>query len=90
MKRVYLIISGDLQGVGFRAFVVKAAKKLSIVGWVKNRRDKTVKIVGEGDKDTLERFVGMCHKGPALAVIKNSVVDWQEATGEFVAFEVVY
>ena len=50
MKRIHLIISGDVQGVGYRAWTKRQAKDLGIVGWVKNREDKAVELVGEGEE----------------------------------------
>lgn len=88
MKRVHVIISGDVVGVGFRSWVRGRAKNLGITGWVKNRDDDTVEIMAEG-KD-LEKFVKECRRGPDVAWVKDIDATWTEATGEFVSFEVLY
>lgn len=51
MKRARLVIFGDVQGVGFRAWAVRQAKELGLVGWVKNREDDTVGGSGRGAKN---------------------------------------
>ncbi len=90
MKRVHLIISGDVQGVGFRGFVWERAKNLGLDGWVKNRDDGMVEVVAEGQKTALEELVKSCHRGPEVAWVEKVDVVWQEASEEFVGFEVVY
>jgi len=88
MKRVHLIISGDVVGVGFRAFVLRCAQDRSLTGWVKNTKNKQVEVVAEGKN--LGDFVNMCRKGPDVAWVQNVEVSWYKATGEFPSFEVIY
>lgn len=90
MKRVHLIISGDVQGVGFRAWVLRQAQDFQLTGWVKNREDGSVEVIGEGLKYDLEEFIKRCHDGPDLSWVERIDIQWQEATGEFVHFAIVY
>lgn len=90
MKRAHLIISGDVQGVGFRAWVVREARELDLTGWVKNRENGAVEVVVEGQKADLEELVKLCQHGPEVAWVENVEVHWSESTGEFFRFEVVY
>ena len=60
MKRAHLIISGDVQGVGFRAWIVRQAKEFSLTGWVKNREDGAVELVAEGVRQSLEELIKRC------------------------------
>ncbi len=90
MKRVRLIISGDVQGVGFRAWVLRQARELELVGWVKNRKDGAVEVVAEGSKEDLEELVKSCNHGPDVAWVEKVDIQWTEATGEFMGFVVVY
>lgn len=90
MKRVHLVISGDVVGVGFRSWSRGFAQNLGLTGWVKNREDDTVELVAEGSKDALEKLVNACQKGPDVAWVSRVDADWQKATGEFVTFTVVY
>lgn len=90
MKRVHLIISGDVQGIGYRAWARKQAQDLQLTGWVKNREDDTVELVAEGPKEKLEEMIARCQKGPEVAWVKDVAITWQEATGTFVSFDIVY
>lgn len=90
MKRVHLTISGDVQGVGYRAWARKQAREMGLVGWVKNREDGAVEVVAEGEKHKLEILMKECHDGPEVAFVEKVQVEWEKATGEFVGFEVVY
>ena len=90
MKRVHLIISGDVVGVGFRSWTLRLARTLSLTGWVKNREDSAVEIVAEGPRNALEDLVSACQKGPEVAWVENVRTTWEEATGEFLGFEVLY
>lgn len=89
-QRVHLVISGDVQGVGYRTWARKQARDLGLVGWVKNREDGTVEVVAEGEKKDLEEFIKQCQHGPDVAWVENLEVIWEKSTGEFVEFEVVY
>lgn len=91
MSRVRLIITGDVQGVGFRAWVRRYARDTSLLtGWVKNRDDGTVEVLAEGGKKDLEEFIKQCEQGPEVAWVQGVEVTWEEATDELVGFEVVY
>jgi acylphosphatase len=87
---VHVIISGDVQGVGFRAWVIRQARELGVLGWVKNREDGAVETVAEGTRKDLEEFVQRCRRGPGVAWVEKVDVRWEEATGEYDDFDVVY
>ncbi|OGG24004.1 hypothetical protein A3A79_02295 [Candidatus Gottesmanbacteria bacterium RIFCSPLOWO2_01_FULL_43_11b] len=90
MKRAHLIISGDVQGVGFRAWIVRQAKEFSLTGWVKNREDGAVELVAEGVRQSLEELIKRCQHGPEVSWVEKVDVAWKEASNEFVSFDVVY
>ncbi len=56
MQHLKLIASGTVQGVGFRAFVIRIARSLSLIGYVKNLPDGAVEIVAEGEEEQLAAF----------------------------------
>ncbi len=90
MKRVFLIVSGDVQGVGFRAWTKRLAKALSLTGWVQNRDNGTVAIVAEGSAEVLKMFVDQVRQGPDVAWVEHLDIQWGEGNGEFLRFEVLY
>jgi acylphosphatase len=60
----HVVVRGKVQGVGFRAFVEDQAARLSIEGWVRNRRDGTVEAVIAGTPEQVEAMLEACRKGP--------------------------
>jgi len=86
-SRLHLVISGTVQGVGFRAFVKQQAEKLKLVGWVKNTAEG-VELVAEGAKESLEKFLSLCLKGSLGAHVHKHETQWETATGEFSTFKI--
>jgi acylphosphatase len=70
---VHVLIRGDVQGVGFRAWVQHHAQLNGLAGWVRNRRDGTVEAVFSGPEDMVEVMLTACRQGPATARV--SVVE---------------
>lgn len=88
--KVHLTISGTVQGVGFRSWAKWQAKKLGLVGWVKNRDDESVELVAEGTKRKLEELITRCRRGPEVSLVKNVNITWSDGTGELLGFEVIH
>lgn len=69
MTRSRVIVSGRVQGVGFRLSLARAAESRGVSGWVRNRPDGTVEAVIEGSADAVESVVRWCGQGPRGAVV---------------------
>ena len=69
------LISGRVQGVGFRYFVQSVAVRESIAGWVRNLDDGRVETAAAGEADAMERFERAIRQGPAGARIDHVAVD---------------
>jgi acylphosphatase len=67
-------VSGRVQGVGFRWFVLQCAKAAGVAGWVRNTPDGAVEVLATGDSDQLELIEKSLNKGP-LASRVDGVVD---------------
>jgi len=79
MRSAHLIISGRVQGVGYRAWLAEEARARALNGWVRNRQDGTVEAVLAGPSDPLNALISACGTGPAEAeVARVDVSDWQE------------
>ncbi len=65
------LISGRVQGVGFRWFVFRRANELGVVGWAKNLRDGRVEVLGIGAAEDLATFDSALRVGPKLASVVN-------------------
>jgi len=87
MKQVHLLISGFVQGVGYREFVKREAEKLGIVGWVRNLPDNRVEVLAQGSENDLNKLIKICEKGLFLADVKNIAIEWQEPQEQFESFE---
>lgn len=70
MTAVHVIVEGRVQGVGFRAWVVREAKAKGLAGWVRNRADGSVEAVFSGEDQAVRAMVEACGQGPRLAVVR--------------------
>lgn len=68
---LHLIISGFVQGVGFRQYIKQQARDLNLKGWVKNTFNGKVEAVFVGDSLDTEKMLEICKKGPFLAEVKK-------------------
>ena len=62
--RVRLLVSGRVQGVGFRWFVREAARRHRLAGWVRNRPDGSVELEVSGEDGSYREFLGALREGP--------------------------
>ncbi len=80
-----LLISGVVQGVGFRYSMMAQARLLGITGWVRNRRDGSVEAMIAGDAAQIEAMLAWSSIGPAGGAVEKLVVE--SAVGDFQDFE---
>jgi acylphosphatase len=69
------VVSGRVQGVGFRYFAQDAARREGLHGYVTNQDDGTVEVKAEGEADALERFERALRRGPSRSRIEHVMVD---------------
>lgn len=69
MSAKRLTITGRVQGVGYREWLVRQAEALGISGWVRNRRDGAVEALVYGEVDAVEELLRACRQGPRQAVV---------------------
>ncbi|PIO03350.1 acylphosphatase [Candidatus Woesearchaeota archaeon CG08_land_8_20_14_0_20_47_9] len=84
-KCVRLVITGKVQGVGFREFARQRADCLSIKGYVRNRRDGSLEILALGDEKAVNSFIKECRRGPLMTHIegfKESAADPAECSSD--------
>jgi acylphosphatase len=62
-----LVIIGRVQGVGYRLWAKRDARRRSLRGWVRNRNDGSVEALAIGEAADIDAFVHACHSGPAMA-----------------------
>lgn len=79
MKIMHAIVQGRVQGVGFRAATLDAARGLGLNGWVRNRASGTVEVLAAGSDDQLSAFEAFLRTGPRLAEVTAVQVTWPNA-----------
>ncbi|MBI3616388.1 MAG: acylphosphatase [Candidatus Omnitrophica bacterium] len=87
-KRLHVLWTGRVQGVGFRFTAEEAALELGLTGWVRNLPDGRVEATVEGPEKALKSFLERVAAGPMKPHIQQTAVDWSAATGEFEEFRV--
>ena len=88
--QLFVIITGKVQGVGFRNFTQLNARQLGINGYAKNLPNGTVEVVAEGDKAQLDTLVALLKKGPRYARVDSLEIDERSFTGEYESFGIRY
>ena len=83
-------MSGRVQGVGYRAFTVRAASERGLVGGVRNCEDGRVELEAEGPKDRIVSLVEALKVGPPASRVTDVRVEWVPATGRHMDFAVWY
>ena len=79
--RLDVLVSGRVQGVGFRYFALQEAMELGLDGWVANVDDGSVRCVAEGPRERLETLLGRLREGPASSIVERVSEAWTPATG---------
>jgi acylphosphatase len=87
-KRATIIISGDVQDVGFRAVVMRMGQKAGLVGYVENLPNGTVRAICEGEEKAIKEFINKLDKHHDDIVVENIEVKWSKSQGKFKYFEV--
>jgi len=80
-----LLISGRVQGVGYRESMRYEAERLGVTGWVRNRRDGGVEAVVDGETEALDTIIAWARRGPRSAQVV--AVEVSEFSGTFTRFE---
>lgn len=81
MQRLTALVSGHVQGVGYRYFVQRRARDLSLSGYAENLTDGRVEVVAEGWPQDLERLLHWLKQGPPHARVDAVETQLSEATG---------
>ncbi|HLA24756.1 MAG TPA: acylphosphatase [bacterium] len=79
--RCHLWISGSVQGVGFRLFAERAARRHGVAGFVRNLPDGRVEAVAEGSSEGVRGFVAELARGPRGALVRDVREVWEPPEG---------
>ena len=84
------IVKGRVQGVGFRFFAIRAARRLGVTGTVRNLPDGTVEAVVEGEPSAVADFRAELQRGPSYAHVTSVEETQMQPTGRYTGFDVDY
>ncbi len=87
-SRLRAIVHGDVQGVGFRYFVLRRAEAAGLTGWVRNRPDGSVECLAEGPRPELEALLAELRRGPRMSSVERVEAEWEPARGDVRGFGV--
>jgi len=85
-KQLRARVAGRVQGVGFRYYAEREARRLGLTGWVRNLPDGAVEVLAEGDEESLQRMLSWLGEGPPSAAVDQVQSSWAEAAGNFADF----
>lgn len=89
-KTLHLMISGRVQGVGYRMGFDAEARRLGVFGWVRNRHDGQVEALIQGDDVAIDVLITWSRSGPPAARVHQVVETLVEcdSCGEMTGFEI--
>ncbi len=89
-KRIHAFLGGRVQGVGFRAFTQREARKLQLTGFVKNLSDGRVEAVVEGPEDKVNNLLEKMKRGPRAARVETFEIKDETPLGNYRDFKVAF
>ena len=90
IKTYKILLSGRVQGVGFRYFAESIADKYSVKGYVRNTVNGKVEIVSQGEEEEVRAFIEEVKKGPAFSVITGASLEEIPGNKSYNTFEIKY
>ena len=86
MESVHIVVSGLVQGVGFRYFVYREAASLALNGYVRNLFTGEVETCAEGKREALEQLIERIRIGPRSAIVRDVSIRWGVPVGQSSGF----
>ncbi|MDX1582533.1 MAG: acylphosphatase [Thermoanaerobaculia bacterium] len=91
MKELRVLkIHGKVQGVGYRFFATRVARRLGLKGWIRNLRDGTVDAAVEGESDSIDEWIEEIREGPRYAEVTKIDQESKAYQGKFGEFDVKF
>lgn len=87
LSRLRAVVHGWVQGVGYREFAAREARRLALKGYVRNSSDGSVEVEAEGRREDLEQLRDRLERGPPMAEVRRVDAAWDAFRGEFSDFE---
>ncbi len=87
--RLHAYITGMVQGVGFRYYVLQHAQDLGLTGWVRNLWDGRVEVTAEGPHEAVNQLLIHLRRGPVSAEVQDVEYAFSDSKGEFQRFGIL-
>ncbi len=88
IMRAHIVVSGLVQGVGFRWFAARIAQSMGLAGFARNIGSGNVEIEAEGERGLVEEFIAQVKVGPRSADVQDLHITWLQPLRERVRFEI--
>jgi acylphosphatase len=88
IQELHAMVRGQVQGVGFRYFVVQKAQSLGLRGYARNESNGDVEILAQGPRPALERLLTLLWRGPSAAQVREVKNVWRQPTEHISGFHV--
>ena len=85
-----IVISGVVQGVGYRYFAIRKANKFGLGGYVKNLYNGDVEVEVEGERGLVNDFIEELKIGPISGRITNVNIEWKEYQNRYRNFDLKF
>lgn len=91
MKEMRILrIHGKVQGVGYRFFATRVARRIGLKGWITNIRDSTVEATVEGEKAAIDEWIEELKEGPRYAEVTKIDQETKQFSGKLPDFDVKF
>jgi acylphosphatase len=88
IQELHAWVSGWVQGVGFRDFVIRKALSLGLRGYTRNDSSGDVEVLAQGKRAALEQLLSLLRRGPSAARVSDVRVQWGRPTEHFSGFHI--
>ena len=75
MKRIHIIVTGTVTGVGFRWWLYQKANERNVYGWVRNKTNNEVEAVLLGHEKDVDDIMKLCNKGPTSSNVESIKIE---------------
>jgi acylphosphatase len=86
----HIKIHGKVQGVGYRFFATRVARRLGLKGWIENNRDGTVEASVEGETSAIDEWLEELKEGPRYAEVTKIEQETKDFSGKLPDFDVKF
>jgi acylphosphatase len=90
LLQLQIVVSGRVQGVGYRYFAQMKAVQFGITGWVKNRSDGAVEMVTTGTKENLDLFIEEIRRGNPFSTVDQVEINEISIAENYQSFTIKY